>query len=64
MDRKDILLKAAYDILTKCDNAPCIVDVFEQTAIWDDAECDGYCLFDEIRELLYEEGIEVNNDKG
>ena len=54
-NRKDILLRATYDILKKCDEGPYMKDVFEQTAIWDGAECDGMCLMEEIAEIL---GIE------
>ena len=56
-DRRDILLKAAYEILQECNKGPYVKNVFEQTAVWDEAECDGYCLMEEIGELL---GIEVD----
>ena len=51
-NRKDILLKATLDILKKCEEGPYVKDVFMQTAIWDDAECDGGCLMEEIETLL------------
>jgi len=51
-ERAKILLKATLDILKKCDETPYVVSVFEATAIWDEAECDGYCLKEEIGELL------------
>jgi hypothetical protein len=47
-DRKTILLRATYDILKSCDEGPYVKNVFEQTAIWDEVECDGYCLMEEI----------------
>ena len=50
-DRILILLKATFDILKKCKAGP-YVNVFEQTAIWDDAECDGSCLMEEIAQEL------------
>ena len=53
------LLKATLDILTKCAESYTILDVMSVTAIWDDVECDGYCLKDEITELL--ETIEDDN---
>ena len=46
------LLKATLDILEKCDEGPYVKNVFEESAIWDNAECDGYCLFDELKELI------------
>lgn len=51
-NRKDILLKAAYDILKECNRGPYVKNALEVTAIWDDAECDGYCLMDEISDEL------------
>lgn len=51
-DRKTILLKAAYDILKKCDESRYVLNVLEQTATWDNAECDGLCLLEEIAEEL------------
>lgn len=54
-DRRDVLLRATYDILKKCDEGPYVKDVLGETAIWDEAECDGMCLMEEIAELL---GIE------
>jgi len=55
-ERKEILLKATYDILKKCEASSYVLNVFEQTALWDNAECDGYCLMDEIEEEL---GLDV-----
>jgi len=51
-DRRNILLKATLDILKQCDEGPYVKDVFTVTAIWDGAECDGYCLMEEIDDLL------------
>ncbi len=54
-ERAKTLLKAAYDLLHKQTETPYVLDMLTETAIWDDAECDGYCLMEEIAELL---GIE------
>lgn len=51
------LLNATLDILNKCDKSALILNVMEQTSIWDNVECDGYCLRDEIEELL----IDIEN---
>lgn len=49
MDRKDVLLKAAYDLLKKCEESPYYtLNVLEETAFYDDTDCDGYCLKDDI----------------
>ena len=51
-ERAIILLKATKDILTTCDESGFVLDVMSTTAIWDEAECDGYCLKEEIEDLL------------
>lgn len=58
--RERVLLKAAYDILKQCDESPYVLDVLGVAAIWDDAECDGYCLMSEIEDLL---DIKEGNDE-
>ena len=52
MDRANILLKATYDILQKQKDSPYVLNFFEQTAVWDGVECDGYCLMEEIEDYL------------
>lgn len=54
-ERMKILLKAAYDILKQQDQSHYVLNMLETTAHWDDTECDGYCLMEEIAEIL---GIE------
>jgi len=51
-DRKSILLRAAYDLLKKCDDSPFVVSPMEITAYYDQADCDGHCLMSEIRDEL------------
>ena len=58
MERANILLKATYDILQKQKDSPYVLNILEQTAVWDGAECDGYCLMEEIEDYL-EYGAEV-----
>jgi len=41
-NRKDVLLKAAYDLLEKCDYA------LDETVTYDGTECDGHCLLVDI----------------
>lgn len=51
-DRATILLKAVLEILNKCDEGPYVKDVFCETAYYDDADCDGYCLKEDIEHYL------------
>lgn len=48
-DRKKILLKAVVDILEKLDDSTYVLSFFEQIAFYDDAECDGSCLLEDIK---------------
>lgn len=48
VDRKTVLLKAAYDILKKVKDAPYVESAMEMTAFYDEAECDGFCLMEDI----------------
>ena len=55
-DRKTVLLQACYDMLKKIDNEPYVMSPFEMTVFYDDADCDGYCLMQDIAtELEIEE---------
>lgn len=58
-DRKDILLRAAYDILTKCNRSHYVLNAVEITAFYDGTNCDGACLREEIAEIL---GIDETED--
>lgn len=50
--RYSILLRAAYDLLKKCEQSSYVLDALETTIVYDEAECDGYCLMNEIKDLL------------
>jgi len=50
--RKDILLKAAYDMLKKCDESPFVISPMETTVHYDEADCDGNCLMEDIANEL------------
>jgi hypothetical protein len=47
-DRKIVLLKAAYDMLQKLGGSRYVVSPFETTVHYDEADCDGYCLMEDI----------------
>jgi hypothetical protein len=51
-DRKTTLLKAAYDLLRKCDEGPYVKNALEETVFYDDADCDGFCLMEDIMNEL------------
>ena len=51
-DRKTVLLKACLDMLKKCDDSHFVVSPMEVTVFYDDAECDGYCLMEDIEHEL------------
>lgn len=52
MDRKEILLKAAYDLLKQCSESDYVLEAPAVTVFYDDAECDGLCLMDDIANEL------------
>lgn len=47
-DRKTILLKACYNMLMKQRDSSYVISPFETTVFYDGADCDGYCLMDDI----------------
>ena len=54
-DRAKVLLQAMCDMMKKQTETCCVQYIFDLTAVWDNAECDGYCLYEEAKQLL---GIE------
>lgn len=53
-DRAIVLLKAALELLNKCDNSPYVLDVLSETAFYDGMDCDGCCLKEDIESFLEE----------
>jgi len=49
-----VLLKATYDLLHKCDDSYYVLNVLEQTTVYDGVECDGYCLMEDIEAFMEE----------
>lgn len=59
-ERKDILLRAAYDVLRRAEQSPDgLDDVLTLRMRYDDADCDGACLMDDLRHVL---GLDVDAD--
>lgn len=57
MQRLAVLLKASYDMLKKQADSRYVISPFETTVFYDDAECDGHCLMEDIAiELDIKEG--------
>ena len=54
MNREKILLKACRDLLEKQQESSYVLDILAQTVIYDDTECDGSCLLDDINAYLSE----------
>ena len=54
-DRKIVLLRAAYDLLKQADADHFVRQATEIIVHYDDADCDGYCLMEDIAAEL---GIE------
>lgn len=52
MDRKDILLRAAYDLLKRSSQNYYVEPAQEIEVFYDDATCDGYCLMEDIANEL------------
>ena len=50
--RKVTLLRACRDILKKCDDSHFVVSPMEVTVFYDGADCDGYCLLEDIETEL------------
>ena len=58
MDRKEILLRAAYDLLKRSTNDHFVREATSIVVRFDDANCDGYCLMEDIATEL-----EINSDE-
>ena len=56
-DRKVVLLKACYDMLKKQHDSAYVLSPFDMTVYYDDAECDGYCLMEDIKSELEESDV-------
>jgi len=47
-DRKITLLKACMELLRKQKHSSYVLDLLSETIFYDEADCDGYCLLDDI----------------
>jgi len=51
-ERQLTLLKASYFLLKKQEASSYTLNLLEETVFYDNVECDGYCLMEEIAEEL------------
>ncbi len=56
-DRSNLLLLKTMELLKKQDESPYVLNILEQTVNYDDAECDGSCLVEDIEAHLFEMGV-------
>ena len=47
------------DLLNKQKNSPYVLNLLTETVFYDETECDGYCLSDDILDYLLEKGIDL-----
>jgi hypothetical protein len=52
LDRKAVLLRAAYDLLKKQENSRIALYLLSETVYYDGADCDGECLMEDIKNEL------------
>jgi hypothetical protein len=57
-NRKDVLLKAAYDLLKTCHESHYVLNALSTTVFYDGVECDGGCLANDIAHELGLEELE------
>lgn len=62
LDRARTLLKAAGTLLKKQENSNYVLNLLAETVYYDEAECDGSCLLDDIR-YWFDEFTTENIDK-
>lgn len=54
LERAVVLLKAAKELLSKQYKSHYVLNMLAETVYYDDAECDGACLIEDIGYLLDE----------
>lgn len=51
-DRKVTLLKACLELLQRQEDSHYVLNLLEETVYYDEADCDGGCLMEDIRAEL------------
>ena len=52
LERCVTLLKATYNLLKKQVESPFVLNILEETVFYDETDCDGYCLMEDIADEL------------
>ena len=58
MDRKEVLLRACYDLLMRQVESGYVLNLLDEIIHYDDTDVDGNCLLEDLR---YELGLEQEN---
>lgn len=61
-DRKVILLKACRDLLKKQEKSIFVLDLLSEMVFYDETECDGNCLLEDIEIELGIDGEEEEEE--
>ena len=56
-DRAMVLLQACMNLLNEQKSSPFVLNLLEETVLYDEADCDGYCLSNDIHDYLKEKGM-------
>ena len=62
LQRARVLLKATHDLLEAADDSPYVEDVLAILVHYDDTDCDGSCLMEDIEYYFDEFGEERRTD--
>lgn len=63
LKRADTLLKATYKLLNKQHESYYVLNLLAETVYYDEAECDGNCLMEDIDLWMYEMGIDYDTTR-
>ena len=62
-ERAEILLKAVHDLLQKQEESHYVLNILAETIFYDEAECDGSCLKEDI-EYWFDEFSDISLSEG
>lgn len=48
-DRKKVLLKACLELLQRQEDDECVLNLLEESVFYDNTNCDGACLLEDIK---------------
>jgi hypothetical protein len=62
-DRSITLLKACRELLNKQNESIYVLNLLEETVYYDDTDCDGSCLLEDIEDYLIEKNFLEYDDR-